>query len=100
MEINSNGCFQVLKNGRFWGYNPLILTIDPNFQRDIQAFPVGQTSVLGGGWFSSEKSEGRQNGGAPIFEDTLKLNEKKDDFLHMFQLLKVGMVSMNHVDLS
>ena len=23
-------------NGVYWGYNPLILTIDPNFQRDIQ----------------------------------------------------------------
>ena len=22
-----------------WGYNPLILTIDPNFQRDIQCEP-------------------------------------------------------------
>ena len=23
-------------NGIHWGYNPLILTFDPNFQRDIQ----------------------------------------------------------------
>ena len=26
----------LLINGVYWGYNPLILTIDPNFQRDIQ----------------------------------------------------------------
>ena len=24
-------------NKVYWGYNPLILTFDPNFQRDIQA---------------------------------------------------------------
>ena len=24
------------KYGVYWGYNPLILTFDPNFQRDIQ----------------------------------------------------------------
>ena len=27
----------LLINGVYWGYNPLILTIDPNFQRDILA---------------------------------------------------------------
>ena len=26
----------LLINGIYWGYNPLILTIDPNFQQDIQ----------------------------------------------------------------
>ena len=26
----------ILINVVYWGYNPLILTIDPNFQRDIQ----------------------------------------------------------------
>ena len=25
-----------LQKGVYWGYNPLILTFDPNFQRDIQ----------------------------------------------------------------
>ena len=25
--------------GYIWGYNPLIPTIDPNFQRDIQVAP-------------------------------------------------------------
>ena len=28
--------YKLLINGIYWGYNPLILTIDPNFQRDIQ----------------------------------------------------------------
>ena len=28
------------KWGFCWGYNPLILTFDPNFQRDIQVFRV------------------------------------------------------------
>ena len=32
-----NGLFHLLINGVYWGYNPLILTFDPNFQRDIQA---------------------------------------------------------------
>ena len=31
-----NGLFHLLINGVYWGYNPLILTFDPNFQRDIQ----------------------------------------------------------------
>ena len=26
--------------GLFRGYNPLILTFDPNFQRDIHTFPI------------------------------------------------------------
>ena len=26
-----NGLFHLLINGVYWGYNPLILTIDPNF---------------------------------------------------------------------
>ena len=30
-----NGLFHLLINGVYWGYNPLILTIDLNFQRDI-----------------------------------------------------------------
>ena len=28
--------YNLLINGVHWAYNPLILTIDPNFQRDIQ----------------------------------------------------------------
>ena len=28
--------YTLLTNGVYWGYNPLILTIDPNFQQDIQ----------------------------------------------------------------
>ena len=30
------GYTNLLINGVYWGYNPLILTFDPNFQRDIQ----------------------------------------------------------------
>ncbi len=30
---------QLVINGVYWGYNPLILTFDPNFQRDIQVGP-------------------------------------------------------------
>ena len=29
--VRINGLFHLLINGVFWGYNPLILTIDPNF---------------------------------------------------------------------
>ncbi len=41
LEVNGSmvrisGLFHLLINGVYWGYNPLILTIDPNFQRDIQ----------------------------------------------------------------
>ena len=35
--VRINGLFHLLINGVYWGYNPLILIIDPNFQRDIQA---------------------------------------------------------------
>ena len=31
-----NGLFHLLIIGIYWEYNPLILTFDPNFQRDIQ----------------------------------------------------------------
>ena len=34
--VRINGLFHLLINGVYWGYNLLILTIDPNFQRDIQ----------------------------------------------------------------
>ena len=27
--------YNLVINGIYWGYNPLILTFDPNFQRDI-----------------------------------------------------------------
>ena len=30
-----NGLFHLFSNGICWGYNPLILTFDPNFQRGI-----------------------------------------------------------------
>ena len=37
MVIGSMGYFtDPYKWGMNWGYNPLVLTIDPNFQRDIQ----------------------------------------------------------------
>ena len=31
--------YNLLINRVYWGYNPLILTFDPNFQRDIQDTP-------------------------------------------------------------
>ena len=31
--------YNLLINGVYGGYNPLILTIDPNFRRDIQVIP-------------------------------------------------------------
>ena len=31
-----NGLFHLLINVVYWGYSPLILTIDPNFRWDIQ----------------------------------------------------------------
>ena len=45
-EVRINGQDQwvispTYKWGMNWGYNPLILTIDPNFQPDIQASYVG-----------------------------------------------------------
>ena len=52
-----NGLFHLLINGVYWGYNPLILTFDPNFQRDIQ---VGITG------FDPSKSS---DGGRPRLED-------------------------------
>ncbi len=38
-------------NGVYWGYKPLILTIDPSFQRDIQ---VVVTLRINGGFFSPQ----------------------------------------------
>ena len=38
-EVNclvNDMAYNLLINGIYWGYNPLILTFDPNFQRDIQ----------------------------------------------------------------
>ena len=32
--------------GIYWGYNPLILIFDPNFQRNIQVHPSGNTPSL------------------------------------------------------
>ena len=51
MVIGSMGYFHLLINGVFWGYNPLILTFDPNFQRDMQAesmFLLFLSGVLSG----------------------------------------------------
>ena len=39
--------YNLLINGVYGGYNPLILTFDPNFQRDIQVTGDGDaTSVV------------------------------------------------------
>ena len=42
--------YNLLINGVYWGYNPLILTIDPNFQRDIQEEAVGPSSTETASW--------------------------------------------------
>ena len=39
----------ILTNVVYWGYNPLILTIDPNFQRDLQASVPQKT--ISARWF-------------------------------------------------
>ena len=36
-----NGLFHLLNNGIYWGYNPLMLTLDPNFQGYIQVWRMG-----------------------------------------------------------
>ena len=38
--VRINGLFHLLITRVYWGYNPLILTIDPNFQRDIQVYII------------------------------------------------------------
>ena len=35
------GYFTYLIMGLYWGYNPLILTLDPNFEGDIQVWRMG-----------------------------------------------------------
>ena len=40
-----NGGYTLLLNGEYCGYNPLILTIDPNF--------LGHPSITGGGFLIS-----------------------------------------------
>ena len=52
LEVRINGWFSLVffrtyKWGIPWGYNPLILTIDPNFQRDIQVIVASESSYLG-----------------------------------------------------
>ena len=42
-----NGLFHLLINGIYLGYNPLILTVDPNFQRDIQVVASLSMTFLG-----------------------------------------------------
>ena len=44
-----NGLFYLLLNRVYWGYNRLILTFDPNFQRDIQVvLQLGSSRVYSG----------------------------------------------------
>ena len=40
--VRINVLFSPTHEWTYWGYNPLILTIDPNFQRDIQVTPFQQ----------------------------------------------------------
>ena len=44
-----NGLFHLLINGVYWGCNPLILAIDPNFQPDILTRGLNQGSTKGHG---------------------------------------------------
>ena len=53
-----NGLFHLLINGVYWGYNPLILTIDPNF--------LGHPSVGDFGAFTSLKMNGMEPNNHPI----------------------------------
>ena len=60
--VRINGLFHLLVNGVYWGYNPLILTIDPNFQQDIQADSPGLKGLETGcfppfqpSWFGIQK---------------------------------------------
>ena len=46
--VRINGLFHLLIDGVYWGYNPLILTIDPNFQRDIQVCCFWEPFFVGG----------------------------------------------------
>ena len=61
--VRINGLFHLLTNGVYWGYKPLILTIDPNFlghpsrwfkQRDLFMCELGVTSPLSSGHGSRE----------------------------------------------
>ena len=45
--VRINGLFHLRINGVYWGYNPLILTIDPNFQRDILVKPCFYPTIYG-----------------------------------------------------
>ena len=38
MEVRINGLFRLLINGVYWGHNPLILTIDPNFLGHLSVY--------------------------------------------------------------
>ena len=39
-SVSKNGLFHLLMNGVFWGYNPLILTFDPNFLGHPSTIPI------------------------------------------------------------
>ena len=47
-----NGLFQLLINGVYWDYNPLILTIDPNFLGHPSTELIGKNTGMNN-WLSS-----------------------------------------------
>ena len=47
-----NGLFQLLINGVYWDYNPLILTIDPNFLGRASTELIGKNTGMNN-WLSS-----------------------------------------------
>ncbi len=46
LRININGLFHLFINGIYWGYNPLILTFDPNFLGHPSIVIFGCSSCL------------------------------------------------------
>ena len=56
-EWLANGLFHLLVNGVYWGYNPLILTFDPNFlgypsksHPKVIGLDGGNPQILGHAW--------------------------------------------------
>ena len=67
--VGISGLFHLLVNGVYWGFNPLILTVDPNFQLDIQVIvKASSLSPLTSGLF---------------------LNPWDDNHLKMYRLLNI-----------
>ena len=48
LMVRIHGLFHLLINGVYWGYNPLILTINPNFLGHPSRLIIGQSTGLNG----------------------------------------------------